>query len=95
MGISGVWKGFFITASEYISYTLCSTVSAVGSTGEVRRTNLVPEEPRISIESKLPGAQVYSYVPVAVRRIVILNVSPSMVCAPELEPVGDRRLVIA
>lgn len=36
-----------------------------------------------------------SGLPVAVRRMVILNVSPSMTCAPELGPIGDSRLVIA
>jgi hypothetical protein len=34
-------------------------------------------------------------VPVAVSIIVILKDSPSMTCAPELDPVGDKRLVIA
>lgn len=34
-------------------------------------------------------------LPVAVRRIVILKVSPSITWAPELDPVGERRLVIA
>jgi len=33
--------------------------------------------------------------PVAVRRMVILNVSASITCAPELVPVGESRLVIA
>jgi len=42
IGISGVWKGFFMTASEYISYTFCNIVSAVVSASEVSRTNLVP-----------------------------------------------------
>ena len=37
----------------------------------------------------------YSIIPVAVRRMFILNVSPEMTWAPELEPVGDRRLVMA
>lgn len=35
------------------------------------------------------------YGPVGVRRIVILNVSASIECAPELMPVGESRLVIA
>lgn len=34
-------------------------------------------------------------VPVAVRRMFILNDSPEMTCAPELDPVGERRLVMA
>jgi len=35
------------------------------------------------------------HAPVAVRRIVILNVSASITCAPELVPVGESRLVMA
>ena len=42
IGISGVWNGFFMTASAYISYTFCKTESAVGSTSDVSRTNFVP-----------------------------------------------------
>jgi hypothetical protein len=42
IGISGVWKGFFITASAYASYTFWSTSSAVLSLKDVKRTNLVP-----------------------------------------------------
>jgi hypothetical protein len=34
-------------------------------------------------------------LPVAVRRMVILNVSASITCAPELVPVGESRLVMA
>ena len=34
-------------------------------------------------------------IPVAVKRMFILNVSPEITCAPELDPVGERRLVMA
>ncbi len=34
-------------------------------------------------------------IPVAVNNIVILKVSASITCAPELGPTGDSRLVIA
>ena len=43
----------------------------------------------------LPCQQLRLYWPVAVRNMVILNDSPSITWAPELEPVGDRRLVMA
>jgi hypothetical protein len=42
IGISGVWNGFFMTASEYMSYTFWRMVSAVFSPSEVTKTNLVP-----------------------------------------------------
>jgi hypothetical protein len=42
IGISGVWNGFFMTASEYASYAFCSTASADVSAKEVRSTNFVP-----------------------------------------------------
>ena len=35
------------------------------------------------------------YAPVAVKRMVIFTDSPSITCAPELDPMGDRRLVMA
>jgi hypothetical protein len=40
-------------------------------------------------------AQRQIYVPVMVNNMVILTVSPSITCAPVLEPVGDKRLVMA
>ena len=44
IGISGVWNGFFITASAYASYTRCSValLDECGSASEVRSTNFVP-----------------------------------------------------
>jgi hypothetical protein len=36
-----------------------------------------------------------SHSPVTVSRMVILKDSPSIICAPELGPVGDKRLVMA
>lgn len=43
MGISGVWKGFFITASAYASYIRCRMCSAIVSFKDVNNTNFVPE----------------------------------------------------
>jgi len=62
-----------MTASEYASYTFCSTDSANVSAKDVSSTN---------------------FVPVAVRRIVILKDFPSMTCAPELLPTDANRLVM-
>jgi hypothetical protein len=40
-------------------------------------------------------AKVCKHTPVAVRSIVILKDSPSITCAPELDPTGERREVMA
>ncbi len=39
--------------------------------------------------------QLATTIPVAVKSIFILKVSPEMTWAPELDPVGDSRLVMA
>jgi hypothetical protein len=102
IGISGVWNGFFMTASEYASYAFCSTASADVSAREVRSTNFVPvimafqHQSRVKSERKYIGQmRGILHAPVAVSRIVILRDSPSITCAPELLPMGDSRLVIA
>ena len=64
-----------MTASAYISYTFCKITSTEGSTGDVRSTNFVPVEndcQHASLLNHLGG------VPVAVRKIFILKLSPSM-----------------
>jgi len=82
-----------MTASEYASYTFCSTGSADVSAREVRSTNFVPVN---IFKTKAEQSQsIVLHAPVAVSRIVILNDSPSITCAPELLPMGDNRLVIA
>lgn len=47
------------------------------------------------VQGHLGRLDVREHVPVAVSRIVNLNVSPEITCAPELDPVGERRLVMA
>lgn len=47
------------------------------------------------VKGHLGQLEVREHVPVAVSRIVNLKVSPEITCAPELDPVGDKRLVMA
>jgi len=56
IGISGVWNGFFMTASEYISYTLAKTVADAVSLKDVINMNFVPVAVRCMVNLKVSAS---------------------------------------